>query len=406
MKIKTIWYARSFPHHLEFYGENENGKKIDIYGNNELKNQNSAPSPKELVLQGMASCTSVDIVNQLREIKQPLQSLTVECEAEQTESDPKVFKNCFMTYFVSGENISAEKVAHCIQLSLTKYCGVSNIIENSGCYIYPKLYVNDKLVDIWDPESILSNKFENWLNSAVKKAPNGIALVTGSSRGIGASLTKQLVKQGYAVIATSRTNYNFENEFIFDSCNLDVTKKMSILNLKNLLKKHDVSLNLLIHNAGIASEKGGISNLTSLELNFAEMRHIYETNVFGLIETNNSLIEFMNKGSTILLVSSLMGHKSMDYYSAATYRMSKRTVTQYGMQVAMQLKSENKEIAILSLHPGSVLTDMNPQGRITVEKSAEQICLLISHEYYKKIIKQNGSFWSYDEFKKSWQCMD
>lgn len=404
MKIKTNWYARPFPNNWEFYSECEEGSNIDIAVKNDSGVPKIAPSPKEVVLQGMAACTSVDVVSNLQKMRQPLQSLSVECDATQTETQPKVFKDCIMSYKVTGEKINIEKVAYCIQLSITKYCGVSTMIEKSGCHIIPKLFVNGKEVDIWDPEEALSNKFKNWLNSIAKKAPNGIALVTGGSRGIGSALVKQLANQGYAVIPTSRSKSSFDDENIFNSLYLDVSKSGSILNLLSFLKKNAVTLNLLVHNAGVASERS--DDLNALDINISEIKHIYETNVFGLIETNNAFMEIMGEGSTIAMVSSTMGHKSRDSHFVASYRLSKRSVIQFAMQVAIQLKSENRNIAVLSLHPGSVITDMNPTGKISAEKSANHIGLLLSANFHELIKQKNGNFWVFDEEKETWKCVE
>ena len=404
MKIKTNWYARPFPNNWEFYSECEEGCNIDIAVKNDSGVQKIAPSPKEVVLQGMAACTSVDVVSNLQKMRQPLQSLSVECDATQTDSQPKVFKECIMSYHVTGDKINVERVAYCVQLSFTKYCGVSAMIEKSGCHITPKLFVNGKEIDIWDPENVISIKFNNWLNTIVKKAPNGIALITGSSRGIGAALVTQLANQGYAVIPTSRSKCSFDNENIFNSLYLDVSKTGSILNLKSFLKKNNVKLSLLVHNAGVSSEEE--NDLSALNINMSEIRHIYETNVFGLIETNNILLEVMKEDSTIAMVSSTLGHKSRDSHLIASYRLSKRSVIQYAMQVGLQLKSENKNIAVLSLHPGSVTTDMNPNGKISVEESVTNIGLLLSSKFHESIKLKNGSFWVFDDEENTWKCVE
>ncbi len=404
MKIKTKWYARPFPNNWEFYTECEEGKNFDIAIKNDSGIPKIAPNPKEVVLQGMAACTSADIVSNLQKMRQPLQSLSVECDATQTVSHPKVFKDCILTYNISGEKINIERVAHCVQLSFTKYCGVSAMIEKSGCHVTPKLFVNGNEVDIWDPENIISEKFKNWLNSIASKAPSGIALITGCSRGIGSALCKKLASKGYAVIPTSRSKSSFDNENIFDSLYLDVSKSGSILNLRNFLKKNDVKLNLLVHNAGVSSENE--NDLSALNLNISEMRYIYETNVFGLIESNNVLMEFMTENSKIAMVSSTMGHISRDSHLIAAYRLSKRSVIQYAMQAALQLKFENRNIVILSLHPGSVITDMNPNGKISVEESASNIGLLLSHKFHESMKQKNGGFWVFDELQETWKCIE
>lgn len=185
----------------------------------------------------MAACTGVDVVSTLQKMRQSLKTLLVECDATQTETTPKVFATCIMTYHVTGEELNAERVAHCVLLSFTKYCGVSAMIEKSGCHVTPKLIVNGKEIEIWDAQNNLSNKLQDWLKNVASKAPNGVALVTGGSRGIGAAIVKQLVIHGFAVIPTARHKVTAEDKNIFEAVYLDVTKSSSIVALKNFLEK-------------------------------------------------------------------------------------------------------------------------------------------------------------------------
>ena len=406
MKIKAHWYAKPFPHDWEFFAECEEGKNIDISAKNESEIKKIAPSPKEIVLQGMATCTAVDVVSSLKKMRQQLNSLTVECDATQTETNPQVFKECVLTYKVTGENLNPERVAHCIELSFTKYCGVSAMIEKAGCHVTAKLFVNNNEISIWDPEDVVSNKLQKWFHEIAKHQPNGIALVTGASKGIGAALVKQLSENGYAVIPTARSKFLFENKNIFSFLYLDVSKSGSILNLKNMLKKNGVKLNLVIQNAGISALDNDKDDLNALSLDIADLRHVYEINLFGLIETNNVFMELMSENSSIALISSTMGLPIRDSYLNASYRLTKRSVIQFAKQAALQLKAENKNIAILSLHPGSVITDLNPTGKITAEQSAKNIALLLSNDLRASIYQINGSFWSYDEENKLWKCIE
>ncbi len=402
MKIKTEWTAKEYPHNWEFIGECEEGEKINI----SVKNGEATkigPNPKELLLHGIASCTSVDVVSTLQKMRQPLEELRVECEAEQTTTLPKVFSKCNLVYYVNGENLSYEKVANAVFLSFTKYCGVSAMIEKSGCYITPKLFINNKEIDIFDPEDKISEKLKLWLNEIASHCKNGIALVTGASRGIGHELVQKLCDEGFAVIPTSRTKVTFEHKNIFDSLYLDLAKVHSIHFLADFLKKNSIYFNVVVHNAGVFSSDEKSSNLT---VSFSDIQRIFETNVFGLIEANNTFMQLMSPTSTIAFIASLMGHDSYDTYTHTAYRMSKRSVIQYAKNLALELESQNKKISVLSLHPGSVKTDMNPNGKISVKNSAEQITQLISNNMLAKRMKHNGGFWNYNLTKDAWECLN
>ncbi|KAB8031958.1 SDR family NAD(P)-dependent oxidoreductase [Fluviispira multicolorata] len=401
MKIKTIWQGKEYPHNWEFYAECDEGEKIQI----SVKNGDAvkiAPNPKELVLQGMASCTSVDVISTLQKMRQPLEELIVECDAEQTTVHPKVFEKCNINYYVNGKELNVEKVANAVFLSFTKYCGVSAMLEKSGCHMTPKLFVNNKEIDIFDPENKISDKLKHWIKDVANNCSNGVALVTGASRGIGNALVKQLSQEDFAVIPTARSKVLYENTNIFDSLYLDVTKPNSISYLSNFLKKNSIELNLIVHNAGVFSLDSGAD---SLDVNYTEIHKIYEANVFGLIEANNKFMQLMSSCSTIAFVSSLMGHDSYDTYSYAAYRMSKRSVIQFAKNVALQFQNQNKKICILSLHPGSVKTDMNPSGKISVENSAKNISYLLSNKMLETRMKNNGGFWNFDLTKEVWECL-
>jgi len=406
LKIKAHWYARPFPHDWEFYAECKEGSNIDISGKNDSDTKKIGPSPKEVVLQGMATCTGTDVVTSLKKMKQPLHSLTVECGASLTELHPKVFNECLITYKVTGENLNIERVCYCVQLSFTKYCGVSAMIEKSGCRITPKLFVNDREVSIWDPENMISNKLKKWIQEVAINQPNGILLVTGSSRGIGHAIVNYFADNGYAVIPTSRSKVSFENKNIFDSLYLDITKTYSIENLKNLLVKNDVKLNLVIQNAAISSLNQDKDDLNALSLNSADLRHVYETNLFGMIESNNIFMELMNDNGVIGLVSSTMGLSARDSFLNASYRLTKRSVIQFAKQASLQLKAENKNISIFSFNPGSVKTELNPSGKIKVEQSAQNILKLFSKEFRNQISQNNGVFWSFDEINQIWNFIE
>jgi putative redox protein len=160
MKIKTIWTGLPFPHNWEFSAQCEEGESIPIIVKNDDKTTKKAPNPKEVVLQGMATCTGIDVVSILQKMRQPLESLYIECEAHLTEQHPIVFSECDMTYYIKGKDLSIDRVALAVKLSFMDYCGVTAMIKKSGCFITPKLFVNEKEINIWDPKDLILEKMK------------------------------------------------------------------------------------------------------------------------------------------------------------------------------------------------------------------------------------------------------
>ncbi|WP_338635353.1 SDR family NAD(P)-dependent oxidoreductase [Spirobacillus cienkowskii] len=403
MKIKSTWSALPYPRNWEFTGHCDEGQDTLIAGKNDDKVVKGGPNPKELLLQSMTTCTGIDVVSILQKMRQPLEFFEVECDARMSEHHPIVFTHCNLNYYVKGKDLSVERVALAVKLSFTEYCGVSTMIKRSGCHVEPKLFVNDQEVSIWDPEDALHEKLTKWLADVASQAPRGVALVVGSSRGIGLSLSKQLIKQGYAVIATARGKGTFEEKEIFGSLTLDVTKINSIQFIKQLFEKLNLKINLYVHNAGVLSTVHELSESYALSLGANEIQHVFNTNLIGLVEFNNAILPFMAPHSVIAMVSSIMGHSSYTDYSYAAYRLSKRSVMHYAQLAALQCRAENKDIAIISLHPGSVKTDMNINGKITAEQSAKNIGELLSKENSQLVKENSGGFCNYNENLSKWE---
>ncbi len=406
MQIKVFWYGKEYPEDWDFYAECAEGNNIDISIKNDSSYPKKAPNPKEMVLQGMAACTAVDIVSTLKKMRQPLTSLSVACEAQQTTNHPKIFKECQLIYRVGGKNLDIEKVIQSIFLSYTKYCGVHAIVEKSGCHIFPQVFINDNQVDLWDPNNSIQEKLKYWVQETGQTQTKGVALVVGTSKGIGKELVLKLAHEGYAVIPVGRTKTQFANKFIFDSLYLDITKPYTSNYIKELLAKNNIKLSLLVQNAGISSVINAEDDLNTLQLTMDELRYVYETNAFGLIESTNIFIPVLTNNATIILQSSTMGLKERDSFLNASYRMSKRTVIQYAKQAALQFASENKDISILSIHPGSVKTDLNPTGKITTQECVQHIVKILADNFKATLKKHNGAFWIYQPEKNIWEIKE
>lgn len=80
--------------------------------------------PKELLLNGLAGCTAMDVISILRKMKCEPEAFRVEGTAVETEEHPKVFTAFHIKYLVKGA-VPQEKLQKAIDLSQERYCGVT-----------------------------------------------------------------------------------------------------------------------------------------------------------------------------------------------------------------------------------------------------------------------------------------
>jgi putative redox protein len=97
------------------------------------------PGPMEMVLMGLCSCTSVDVVSILRKKREPLTSLVVSAVAEQATEAPRVFTHIQLTYHIGG-GVSHKAAEDAVSLSKNKYCSVSKMLEKSAAIDYVITY--------------------------------------------------------------------------------------------------------------------------------------------------------------------------------------------------------------------------------------------------------------------------
>jgi len=92
---------------------------------------NTAPTPMELVIMGLAGCTGVDIASILEGMRQPLRALKVTAEYERADDHPRVFTRIALRYVLQGD-LDPARVARAVALSMDKYCSVSAMLAGSA----------------------------------------------------------------------------------------------------------------------------------------------------------------------------------------------------------------------------------------------------------------------------------
>ena len=87
--------------------------------------RSSAPSPVEILLVALGSCTATDVAGILKKKRQHVTSYVVEVSGERREEHPRRFTSMKVHHILTGRSLSAKAVADAIELSDTKYCSVA-----------------------------------------------------------------------------------------------------------------------------------------------------------------------------------------------------------------------------------------------------------------------------------------
>ena len=232
-------------------------------------------------------------------------------------------------------------------------------------------------------------------------------LITGTSRGIGLELTRQLLAAGQSVVAAARDPESaaglkaLQRDYskTLKLVKLDVSNEQSIAELPAQLKDLAV-IDVLINNAGVFN---GPSNPSRESPSFgqtpvSDLREVFETNAVGPFLVTRALLPWLQKSkqASVAHITSLMGsiadNSSGGYYA---YRMSKAALNMFNKSFS----KDHPQITSVVLHPGWVRTDMGgPSATLAVEDSARGLLNVIA----SLNASNSGHFYDYSGRELKW----
>ncbi|MFW6409924.1 MAG: SDR family NAD(P)-dependent oxidoreductase [Halanaerobiales bacterium] len=222
--------------------------------------------------------------------------------------------------------------------------------------------------------------------------------ITGADRGLGFSLAKKFLQEGYTVYAgrfledwdwLSRLQKDYPARLSLIT--LDVGDLKSVENAAEEIAAKTSSLDILINNAGILYKN--VEDIFG-NLDYEAMRKMYEINTLGPLKVTSSVVELLVEGEEKILVniSSEAGSigdcwRKKEY----GYTMSKAAVNKQSAILQNHLREYG--IKVFAIHPGYLRSYMfgekNLDGDIEPADSAEGIYSLIKknrdldcHIYY------------------------
>lgn len=190
------------------------------------------------------------------------------------------------------------------------------------------------------------------------KLKGKVAVITGASMGIGEEIAKVFAREGAKLVLCARDLARMEaarqrigagENSISVAC--DVSRRDQVDALMRAALAKFGRIDILVNNAGFGL------NDSLAELDMAQCRQLFETNLFGAMECMQAVIPIMRQqgGGDIVNISSVSGHISTPYMSV--YAASKHGMQAVGRAVRMELKKHN--INLLTVSPGYIATDFS-----------------------------------------------
>jgi len=186
-----------------------------------------------------------------------------------------------------------------------------------------------------------------------------VAIVTGSSTGIGYETSIALARHGFLTYATMR-NLN-KAEGIKSAANkenlpihtkqLDVTDDMSVKNaVQTISSETGGRIDVLVNNAGYVLS-GAFEDLA-----MDEIKTQYETNFFGLIRTTQAVLPIMREQKSGIIVNISSGAGRFGYPGHSAYISTKFAVE--GLSESISYELEPFGIKVVLIEPGVIRTNI------------------------------------------------
>jgi 3-oxoacyl-[acyl-carrier protein] reductase len=191
----------------------------------------------------------------------------------------------------------------------------------------------------------------------MKKLEGKVAVVTGASKGIGASIAKHLAVEGAAVVVNYAASKQGADQVVAEvarkggkalAVQANVAKKADIGRLFAETKKAFGKLDILVNNAGIYE-------FSPLEAITEEHFHKhFDLNVLGLILTTQEAVKhFGAAGGSIINISSVVSTYAVP--NGSVYSATKAAVDAVTRSLAKELGP--RKIRVNSINPGMVETE-------------------------------------------------
>ncbi|MBX7464573.1 SDR family NAD(P)-dependent oxidoreductase [Streptomyces sp. MAG02] len=212
-------------------------------------------------------------------------------------------------------------------------------------------------------------------------------LITGANKGLGFETARRLVAAGHTVYVGSRDEERGRlaaERLGARTVRVDVTDEESVRAAAATIEAAG-GLDVLINNAGVEVRGAGNSVPGAAEVTADQMRHVFETNVFGTVRVIHAFLPLLGRSAAPVIVNVSSGLASLALvgdetspaygYPGVAYPASKTAVNMVTVQYAKAFPA----MRINAVEPGFTKTDLNGNtGLQTVEQGADIIVRMAS----------------------------
>ena len=200
-----------------------------------------------------------------------------------------------------------------------------------------------------------------------------VAIVFGSSGGIGGNIVSQLKKKNFKVYGVSRTTEA--------NCNIISEKYLKALAYKFIEKK--IKIKIFINTIGFLHDNYYSPEKKLQDINLEYMKKCFEVNTIptALMIKYFCPIMLKEERSIFATISAKVGSISDNYLGGwYSYRASKAALNQIIKTSSIEQKRLNKNLIMVSVHPGTVETKLSIPfiGKRKVQTPAEASIKIIN----------------------------
>ncbi|MFC6996927.1 oxidoreductase [Rufibacter roseus] len=191
--------------------------------------------------------------------------------------------------------------------------------------------------------------------------------ITGASKGIGLSLTRQLLQQGHAVAATSRSVKQLPQAVAFSTNQflplaMDLTNEESVAQALAKTVETFGRVDVVVNNAGYGL-LGSLEELTD-----QEARKNFEVNVFGALNVIRKALPYLRRQNSghIFNISSIGGMNG-NFPGFGVYCATKFAVNGFTEALAVEVEPFNIKVTVVM--PGYIRTNFLTESSLVTPQS-------------------------------------
>lgn len=201
-----------------------------------------------------------------------------------------------------------------------------------------------------------------------KGKPKKIALITGSSRGIGAVTAKLFTLNGYAVCINYKSNEKAARSIVEEitgqggqciSIQADVSREDDVLKLFKAVDDEYGALTCLVNNAGVLRKQCRLEELSADRINEILINNVTSYFICSREATRRMSTKNGGTGGTIINVSSVAS-RSGSPNEYIDYAASKGAIDTLTRGLSKEVASEG--IRVNCVRPGLIYTEMHQDG--------------------------------------------